>query len=37
MMDKYETPDVEFVELEENDVITSSCDGYLYGDVCGDF
>ena len=39
MIEKYETPEVEFVEMEEKDVISCSsdpCDEYEYGDVCGD-
>ena len=35
MMEKYETPEVEFVEMEEEDVVTaSSCDEYIYGNGC---
>ena len=38
MTEKYETPDVEFVEMEEEDIICASgCDEYIYGDGCGDF
>ena len=33
MLEKYETPEVEFVEMEE-DVIVASCDEYMYGDGC---
>lgn len=33
MLEKYETPEVEFVEMEEEDVIVASCDNpYGYGD-----
>ena len=33
MIEKYETPDVEFEEMEEKDVIvTSGCTEYVYGD-----
>ena len=38
MLEKYETPEFEFVEVEDMDIITtsSSCDGfeYVYGDGC---
>ena len=36
MMEKYETPEIEFVEMEEKDVIVTSgsCDEYMYGDGC---
>ena len=30
----YETPDAEFVELDENDVVVASCSEYVYGDNC---
>ena len=34
MLEKYETPEVEFVEMEEDDVIVASgCPG-LYGTGC---
>ncbi len=34
MREKYETPEVEFVEMEEDDVIVvSGCNTYGYGDV----
>ncbi len=37
MMEKYETPKVEFVEIEENDIMTAStCPEYKYGDVVSD-
>ncbi len=36
MIEKYEKPEVEFVEMEEKDVITASCDEYHYGDDCED-
>ena len=34
--EKYEAPEVEFVEMEEEDVVTASnnCDEYMYGDGC---
>ncbi len=35
MPEKYEKPEVEFVEVEEEDIVTSSpCDEYVYGDGC---
>ena len=38
MLEKYETPEFEFVEVEDMDIITtsSSCDEfeYVYGDGC---
>lgn len=35
MLEKYEKPEVEFVELEEDDIVTSSgCASYTYGDGC---
>ena len=30
MLEKYETPEVEFVEMEEEDIVTASC-GNPYG------
>ena len=38
MKEKYETPKVEFVEIEENDIMTASsgCPEYEYGDVVSD-
>ena len=40
MPEKYEKPEVDFVEMEEEDVIvtssTSSCSPYIYGDGCVD-
>lgn len=38
MLEKYETPEVEFVEMEEEDVIVASgCVGtYIYGDGSSD-
>ena len=35
MVEKYETPEIEFVEMEEKDVIRTS-GGYDYGDVLTD-
>lgn len=38
MTENYETPEVEFVEIEENDVIvTSGNNCNPYGDVCVGF
>ena len=35
MPEKYEKPEVDFVEMEEEDVIvTSNCPEYIYGDGC---
>ncbi len=35
MLEKYEKPEVEFVEVEEEDVIVASgCPTYIYGDGC---
>ena len=35
MLEKYETPEFEFVEVEDMDIITSSdCPTYVYGDGC---
>ena len=35
MSEKYVTPEVEFVEMEEDVIATSkTCDGYIYGDGC---
>ena len=36
MLEKYETPEFEFVEVEDMDIITTSkpCDEYVYGDGC---
>ncbi len=34
MLEKYEAPEVEFVEMEDADVVTASnCPEYDYGDV----
>ena len=34
--EKYEAPEVEFVEMEEEDVVTASsgCPEWVYGDGC---
>ena len=36
MLEKYETPEFEFVEVEDMDVITTSsdCPTWVYGDGC---
>ena len=37
MLEKYETPEFEFVEVEDMDIITTSssdCPTYVYGDGC---
>ncbi len=36
MPEKYEKPEVDFVEMENEDVIVTStpCDEYMYGDGC---
>jgi hypothetical protein len=35
MLEKYETPEFEFVEMEDLDIITASgCDGWYYGNDC---
>ncbi len=34
MTEKYETPEVEFVEMEDTDVVCSSCDEWKYGNGC---
>lgn len=38
MKEKYESPKVEFVEIEENDIMTASseCPKYEYGDTVSD-
>ena len=33
MLEKYETPEVEFVEMEEDVIVASGCPG-LYGTGC---
>ena len=38
--EKYETPEVEFVEMDDTDVVVCSgggCSGYMYGDGCTGF
>ena len=36
MLEKYETPEVEFVEMEEEDVMCASSCQYEYGDIVTD-
>ncbi len=37
MLEKYETPEVEFVEMEDDVVVASGCVGtYIYGDGSSD-
>ena len=30
----YETPEIEFVEMDEDVVTASGCPEYVYGDIC---
>ena len=34
MIERYETPEVDFVEMEDDAITASNCDGYVYGDGC---
>lgn len=35
MLEKYEIPEVEFVEMEDEDIVTTSgCPEYVYGNGC---
>ena len=36
MSEKYETPEIEFIDLDDTDVVVCStpCDDYMYGDGC---
>ena len=35
MSEKYETPEIEFIDLDDTDVILcSSCSSYVYGNGC---